>query len=732
MNARADDLLSSYMDLFQTLAPGLRGVCLFDEQLALWESAGKADAQAAKELLGNRGWEEDGARANAVAKSRNGILTLALPLQRSSGQLLAVVCVQFRDEDIAEHPAAKIIKRLKPALSCLRRELANRKSRALRERASSAERTAELEWLFEFSSTSEGPGTEQGVLDRLLAASAQRLNAEFAALVVPDRPLQPEYSAAGSANAATLREALAQVQAHLLAFAHLRKRPLVANAESRARAAGLPACKILSVPVAAKSGRMIGVLVFLNPEGAPDFLSRQLFLAKHLGRHVATLLEAQFDLMTGLLARTALEETFAALELAPDGRQRTLIYIDVDRLHLVNEVHGFELGDELVVRVAQLLGAPLVPAQALVGRITGDCFGIIVTDCTTQQACEVAQRIQEAAARIRIGTEQQPLEVSVSCGVAAFMPAPKGFARTLAAAEIACKAAKDHGRARVEIYAHEDSTMVRRHDDILIVGQLREALKNDRMVLYAQRIVPLRDTANPVGYELLVRLQTAEGEIIAPQEFLSAAQRYQLLPAIDRWVLSRALRTLGAWRALVGQSGLSFSINLSAQSIGDEAFIDQAIEQIRASGVAPSSITIEITEQTAVSNLATAAMLMRRIREIGCQVALDDFGTGMNSLAALKGLPVNRIKIDGGFVKDVLTNPRSMAAVHSIMALAQSLELDTVAEYVESEAIAQRLATLGINYGQGFAFGRPLPLDEVLGELKTDESGRMRAASIKG
>jgi Amt family ammonium transporter len=311
------------------------------------------------------------------------------------------------------------------------------------------------------------------------------------------------------------------------------------------------------------------------------------------------------------------------------------------------------------------------------------------------------------------------------------MPAPKGFARTLAAAEIACKAAKDHGRARVEVYAHEDSTMVRRHEDILIVGQLREALKNDRMVLYAQRIVPLRDTANAVGYELLVRLQTPEGAIIAPQEFLSAAQRYQLLPAIDRWVLSRALRTLGAWRQLVGQSGLSFSINLSAQSIGDEAFIDQAIEQIRTSGVAPASLTIEITEQTAVSNLATTAMLMQRIRQIGCQVALDDFGTGMNSLAALKGLPVNRIKIDGGFVKDVLTNPRSMAAVHSIMALAQSLELDTVAEYVESEAIATRLATLGINYGQGYAFGMPLPLDEVLGELQT-ESERLRGPSSGG
>src|SRR5262249_6469199 len=161
----------------------------------------------------------------------------------------------------------------------------------------------------------------------------------------------------------------------------------------------------------------------------------QQFLARHLGRHVTTLLEAQFDPMTGLLTRTALEEHFATLEQQP-GPPRSLIYLDVDRLHLVNELHGFELGDEIIVRVAQLLGAPHVPAESMVGRVTGDCFAIVVTGAPPE-ATDIARRIQEAAARIRIGPTQEPLEVSVSCGVAEFMPAPKAFPRTLAAAEIA-------------------------------------------------------------------------------------------------------------------------------------------------------------------------------------------------------------------------------------------------------------------------------------------------------
>jgi EAL domain-containing protein (putative c-di-GMP-specific phosphodiesterase class I) len=179
------------------------------------------------------------------------------------------------------------------------------------------------------------------------------------------------------------------------------------------------------------------------------------------------------------------------------------------------------------------------------------------------------------------------------------------------------------------------------------------------------------------------------------------------------------------------QSGLSFSINVSGQSIGDEAFIDQLIAQIRHSGVPPAALTIEITEQSAVSNLATAAELMRRMRRVGCQVALDDFGTGMNSLASLKGLPVSRIKIDGSFVKDLLTNGRSLATVQAILALARPLELDTVAEYVESEALADRLALLGIDYGQGYAFGKPEPLDDVLSGLQNEESLRLRALALE-
>jgi diguanylate cyclase (GGDEF)-like protein len=730
-NARADDLLASYRTLGETLMPGLAALCLFDETLALWEETPGADSPTAARILKAPQWHAEGAPYVPIAATtRAGAVTVAIPLLRTSGRLLAVLCAQFPASaagQLGDRPAAKVVARLKPALDCLHRELATRRARNARSTALSG-RTAELEWLFEFSTESKGPGNEQRMMERMLAAAATRLQCQFAALMIPDKRIAMEYSA--DANAADMREALSQMQAHLLTWAHRRGQPLISNGTTTPRA-GMKPCKLISVPVASKSGRIIGVLVFLNPATAEDFRSRQVFLARHLGRHVTTLLEAQFDLMTGLLTRAALEGRFAELEAAGSNEVRSIIFVDIDRLHVVNELHGFELGDEIIARVAHLLGPPILPDDSPVARVSGDCFAVVVRNCEPKAAAEIAKNLQMAASRIRIGPSQEPVEVSVSCGVAALVSMPKGFARGLAAAEIACKAAKDRGRARIELYACEDSSMMRRHDDVLIVGQLREALKTDKLVLYAQKIVPLRDREKRGGYELLVRLKTADGGISKPSEFISAAQRYQLLPAIDQWVVTRALETLSAYRGTVMQSGLSFSINVSAQSIGDEAFIDQVIEQIRHSGVPPSALTIEITEQSAVSNLTTAAELMRRMRRVGCKVALDDFGTGMNSLTSLKGLPVSCIKIDGSFVKDLLTNARSMATVQAILALARPLELDTVAEYVESEALAARLTLMGIDYGQGYAFGKPEPLDDVLNSLQNEESRRLRVLALE-
>ena len=362
---------------------------------------------------------------------------------------------------------------------------------------------------------------------------------------------------------------------------------------------------------------------------------------------------------------------------------------------------------------------------ALAARISGDGFAVVLPRSDTDSATRAAESLQKSVVGLVIGPPQQPIEVSISCGVSALVDMPQGLARALAAAEVACKKAKQRGRNRVEVYACEDSSMMRSHDDAISVGRLRSALKEDRLLLYAQRIAPLRDPNLPGGYELLLRLREPNGEIVSPGPLIPVAQRYQLLPSIDRWVVRRALEMLSPYRSMLQTRGISMSINVTGQSIGDEEFVNRFAEQLQAARLPAGCISVEITEQAAVTHLARANDMTRKLSAHGCRVALDDFGTGANTLVSLKSLPINCVKIDGQFVRDIVSNPGSQATVRAIVELAKGYSIATVAEYVESREIAELLPRLGVDYAQGYAFGKPEPLDALLTSLGRDESRRL-------
>jgi EAL domain-containing protein (putative c-di-GMP-specific phosphodiesterase class I) len=277
----------------------------------------------------------------------------------------------------------------------------------------------------------------------------------------------------------------------------------------------------------------------------------------------------------------------------------------------------------------------------------------------------------------------------------------------------------------VELYVFEDGSMMRRHADMLAVGQLRSALKSDRLLLYAQRITPLQDPGLPGGYELLLRLRDKDDSLLSPGPLVDAAQRYQLLPTIDRWVVKQALQTLGPYRAMLASRGLTISVNVSGQSIGDEMFIQQFTQLLKGANLPRHCISVELTEQAAITNLGSAKSMVVRLGALGCGFALDDFGTGANSLTYLKALSVNRVKIDGSFVRDVLSDRNSQATVRAIVELAKGLGIETVAEYVENEEIAAAIRRLGVDYAQGYAFGKPEPLGGLLESLAEDESRRL-------
>jgi diguanylate cyclase (GGDEF)-like protein len=723
--AVADGLFDSYAQLTENLCDQVIGVCLLREDLSVRSHKGTLNADSVGTWLKSLHWDLKSQRVPAKFAPISSQWLTAIPVQTSDGELLGVWCVVQQvtggGPDGTGSTSRQVLQRLKPVLDSLHRELtaaAPQRSRT----QTLTERTAELEWLFKVTSSIKGSPNDQKVLDGILSAATQRIGAALGLLLIPDKRLRLEYIN-GAPQAESLRRISSQTEPHLLTFATRQQRPLVVNGGTPGKAGAN--CKIMSVPIVRETGRMLGVMAFFNAPDAANFASRHVFLARHLSRQMASLIDSQFDLMTGLYTRDGVEQMWGRQAEKSGVATGSVIYIDVDHMHVVNELHGFELGNELIVRVAELLAPPRLPQGAIAARITGDRFAVIIPDIDGKAAAEIGEGLQNAAKQLKIGPMQEQIDVSLSCGVATLVVMPQGLQRALAAAELACKGAKKHGRDRVEIYACSDDSMMRRHDDVMAVGKLRTALKTDGLMLYAQRIIPLRDNSLPGGYEILMRMREKDGTIVAPGALIAAAQRYQLLPSVDRWVVTRALQTLAAFRGMLRSSGLSISINVSGQSIGDEAFTTLFMDQLKQANLPRGSVTIEITEQAAVTSLGKASDMISRITAMGCRIALDDFGTGANSLTYLKGLQIGRVKIDGSFVRDVVTNQRSQATIRGIVELARGFSIDTVAEYVENQAIANKVRELGVDYAQGYAFGKPEPLDQILVDLGREESKRL-------
>ncbi len=721
-NPPQDPLLTSYAQLARSLVPDAAGICLFDHALRQRGQTPELKIATITRWVKSLDWVDATERSAQGTSLARGQWLTAIPLEQTDGALLGVFCIQ---QDRKEPPArpsqhgVELQRALKPLLDCVHREMAGTlpvKSRI----QTLTERTAELEWLFKVTSKLKGSTDEKLVLQELLDSAALRLESALGVIYIPGRRLCLERSQSPR-HAAQLLEAWRRTKQHLLTWAQRHNRPLILGGAGSKQP---KAPRILGVPVVRDSGQVIGVLGFYNPPSAPEFASRHIFMARHLGRQAASIVESQFDLMTGLYTRGGLEQ--ASGQSSGDGAEHaSIIYIDVDHMHVVNELHGFELGNELIVRIADLLAPPMLPEGALAARISADRFAVLLPLTDVQQAAQTADAIRAAAARVKIGPAEKSVDVSISCGVASYVAMPQGLDRALAMAELACKAAKTKGRNRVEVYASTDNSMIRRHGDVIAVGQLRDALKADRLVLYAQRIVPLRSTTLAGGYEILVRLLDDSGGLVLPGPLISAAQRYQLLPSLDRWVTTRALEMLAPYRSMLSTRGVGMSINVSGQSICDETFVTQLAQQIKAARLPQDCITVEITEQSAVTNLARANQLIRQLKALGCHIALDDFGTGANSLTYLKHLQISRVKIDGSFVRDVATDRNSRSTVRAIVELAAGMSIDTVAEFVETKEIADEVRELGVDYAQGYAFGKPEPLQQVLTALGEDESRRL-------
>ena len=423
--------------------------------------------------------------------------------------------------------------------------------------------------------------------------------------------------------------------------------------------------------------------------------------------------QANHDALTGLLNRREFDNRLInAVEQARNkSTENVLLFMDLDRFKRVNDTAGHAAGDELLVQLTSLMASRLRQRDTL-ARLGGDEFAVLLEHCDEKTGLQVANKLRCAVEDFRFYSEDQVFSVGLSVGMVSFSTDAESADELLSEADAACYTAKEGGRNRVQVY---DAYAASKRGESSIINLLEDAFENDRMLLYQQRIKSARPDDKTLHCEILVRMRSEQGSVVAPGMFLPAAERFGLATTLDRWVVRSTLRWMQQHQAELQQS-LSLAINLSAQSITDSTFAKFIEQQFAEYRVRKESICFEITETAAMKNLQNAHKFITDLKALGCRFALDDFGSGHASYAHLKNLPVDYLKIDGLFVKDIPHDPINLSIVKSVNDISHALGLETIAEYVENNEICQTLIELGVNYLQGYGIARPAPMDELLGK----------------
>ncbi len=450
-----------------------------------------------------------------------------------------------------------------------------------------------------------------------------------------------------------------------------------------------------------------GVLV-MRDVGKERALTRKL---EHLATH---------DNLTGLVNRYYFELRLkeAVDGAAERGEQHAVCYIDLDQFKVINDTVGHNAGDKLLIQVAENLKANCREEDVL-ARLGGDEFGLLILNVDSDHAENIAKRLHQVFQTFYFKHLEHAFSIRASIGHVGINSEYFNITDVLAAADIACYSAKDMGRNSLHIFRPECLETSERQDELAMLPKLQNALEVDKFVLFVQpiaRILPGGIDAT-AKYEILLRMEDDDGSLITPFRLISAAERYDLMKDIDKWVINRALRHIADLKKDCGNNLPMFSINISGQSAVDPELGEYLLSKLQETGVAPNKICIEITETSAMGDLTRAQRLLEFLHEIGCMVALDDFGAGECSFGYLKSLPVDYLKIDGQFVKDVDTCDVRREMLRFCRRVASLLEIETVAEFVENESILECLREMGINYAQGYHISKPFNITELHQQL---------------
>ena len=602
-------------------------------------------------------------------------------------------------------PPEQLLGRIAALLVVIARDLD--RDRALETFQQRIDDTLQFQWLHQATSELDAEGALDPII-QLLVRILDKLDADVVVANVPGNQFE-RYQVRPGSKLLDIDALQSLARGELLHLAQSRGESLSIN-KARTKHSK-ESFRFVSVPLR-QQGAVVGVLTAFAHQGRDTVDARDVRVLELIAPRLLEQIELRVDHQTGLPTRAALDH-YAAVGPRHADSSRCVVYVDLDQMHVLNDLFGFNVGDEVLRRVATLWPAGRTAPHGLFGRISGDRFAAVLDQCTLNQGRAWAEAARAAIARLALPKACGGFRLSASFGAATLGPSER-FETALARAATACRAAKDRGRNRVELFTEDDQSLLQRRDDLNMFRDLLSSLEEQRFELLAQPLVPLSDPMRATHYEVLLRFLDRQGCELAPTPFLSAAKRYQLLPQLDSAVIKHALSEIAPYVAQLQARRTVLWLNVAGLSVSQDDFTDSVRTMIKSSGLPGQLLGFEITESAAIENFAAAARFIARLRELGCAVALDDFGTGFSSLAYLKLLQVHALKIDGAFIRDLLKDERSEALVAAVLDIARQLDLDTVAEYVENEATAARLRELGVSYGQGHYFAKPASLRLLL------------------
>ena len=637
------------------------------------------------------------------------VTAYVIPFNGSEDSVLGMFSVLVQDDPALAY--GDMVELLRPVVQSLQREL-NLRYRLMVAYQNLSVRSAEENLLHQVEKLVHQHRDSDETLKHILLLCRKFLGVSGIALMVPDKHIRLfEGDAQKPVEVRLLLSEIADAGSVKPDFNSSDTPDDVINSEEM---------DLLAVPIRHNYADLIGVIVFSGWEKSSFSMRRRRRIGRYIAAQIQDVIARDYDSLTGLMSWSLFERNLVEICNGSDAEpacneDKFVLCFDIDRLHVINENLGPKKGDEMLAAFAGLLRQHL--RKHIVTRVASDNFAAIIVGTDMGKAYSMASEILSAFGEMEFVQGDKKERASVSIGIGPVNNEVATANAALVLAQVACKAAKDRGRGRVESFEEDDKSIIQRMDDIQLVGDIRSTIETGRVSVYAQPIVPLSGSSDVKYFEVLVRLLDSSGQQILPAKFFSSAERYQLMEDLDRLVINETLKSLQGYYKDCPDIPLRIAINLSGQSLGSECFLSFVQDAIKKFKVPPESLCFEITETVAIANLQRAQAFMHALKKLGCYFSLDDFGTGLSSFAYLKLFPVSTLKIDGSFVRDVTSNVVSQSVVAAISEVARVMKLETVAECVPDEEAMELLRDIGITYGQGFLLGEPQPLQDALDRL---------------